>query len=726
MKKNRFQSSLIALSALTLLPLQYGQAAPKPVPQITHTVNPEILALLKSNDSQFTPELRTAFLAHAKKQVLEKLSSQGKSVDPKLLTWIDSDTQAADAVYGSVYPADPNILLNLHTLWSEIGPETKTTYKQLCLAAAVARRGVGVDSLASFGKWGHLYKLAREAKAAGKDPATVLAKSANKSNDLLPKSENDKVAYQAVASYLQAQELTPRQAFEDKEKLTEVAKILQRNNCTIKANKCLKGILIIDGKRPKERSATLSVSEYFKFLVKINKIPAPDLPLDEGQQWPIFPVTTAPWPLLMPLSHSIPQDEADYIWSKFLGKQDGKRIHTYGPYRKGAAAQNPTYDSREWHWKAWPSLIKEGGVCGTMSTIAMWTYTTLGRPVLKAGQPGHSCLVTYNVTADGQFIGSVGQSVTAGPDGTGTSWLFQDGASWKCRGAGANAVHHYGLALSMNRGVDNYMKSRMALHVYRMMSTSQKRTLGRQLLNNCLQKNPYNTELWYTLAKDAESVDIILGTIQKSKKLIRSDAEAEAAQDGDASAAIEGAEKNQGRNAQSTAKTKATYLKLINEAIIANALAEPKKFDSSDQIKALEYLTQQTTPSKEIILAKDRFYLAVNGPQKLATLMQNDVSEFLTSPPKGRKAIGRSQGLLKKRIAQLATIGMATKDYQLCLKSMIDDFPESKASYKKKGVKKLNPLFEECFKALYKSYSRKPRNHAGRKQLDQLKKSLLQ
>ncbi|NQZ59527.1 MAG: hypothetical protein HRT88_18915, partial [Lentisphaeraceae bacterium] len=588
---------------------------------------------------------------------------------------------------------------------------------------------------ANFKRWGATIKAAEAATQAGKDPAKALLKVTTKSaktlTAMIPQSATDKRAYAAVAAWLKKNKLTSQQAFENKKLLAQTGALLKKNASEIKPNICLKGLLIIKGQRPSKRTLAPKVSTFLKFLVKIHQIPARKLNLEKGQRWPLFPTTTtAPWPILMPLACTMPLDEAQYIWEKFQGKHGRQRLHTYGPYNVGEKKSILTLEESKWHWASWPSLIKVGGRCGTMSTVAMGCLTALGRPTLKAFQPGHSCLVTYNVTSNGKFTSSVSQGVTAGPDGTGAPWLFRDGSTWDCNNAGAKAVHHFGLALAMNSGLDSYMDSRIALHIYKTLPAELKTSHGIPLLISCLAKNLYNTELWYTLARDTRSFKLLIKLLTYIDRKLPKHAGAEVVKArGDASAAISGAQEQTNRVTVSAANNIAAYRQLIERSILKNAFAEPTNFSVKDQQLALSFLKQYKDNSTDMQLAYDRFQTALTGPAVIQKQVLQQLQYLITNTAKGkheRRAMKSAERTFTFRLAQTALLIKDNKEVGQWLRSLMKSVPLSKAVLSNnKGEKRFSKLYEQILGSLRTSYLVKPRNKQGLTGIKELRTKML-
>lgn len=538
------------------------------LPQL-RDVDPEIHSILKSSNGKFTPQLRNVFLKKAKETVLDSLQSLGKQVDQNMLSWLDSDSMARDAVYGSISPVDPDILLNLNQLWQELGAEFTKKYKNLTLSAAIARRGFGVDSLPTFGWWGSHYPKIAKAKKKGMTYTELMYKNWKPAKaPSIPAAKT--IAYKKVKEFLAAENLTYKKAW-----VSEKAKIKSILNVTGSKPKvrkkiydCLFKLLrVYSTQMPWRRTCHPRVSDYIKYIVNIVEIPASTLSLTNKQNWPYFPTLTAPWPLMMPLARTLPLDECQYIFEKYQGKHGKPRLHAYGPYISDTRP-NRLVD-RPWTPDSYPAVIKIGGVCGTMSTIAASAYTGLGRPSVKVGQPGHSALVSYSINRKGESRMNMEQSI-AGPLMTWAFWFFRDGrCAWKgLSGRGSRAHHHDGLALSMNFGLTSYMDTRIALHIHRTLpQQEQEGKLGSTLLLSTLRKNPCNTEVSYTLAAkttDGASIVVFMDSLPSFMK---------------DTSFTKGLNKNM-----------YFYRKRVFKTILSRVLTNPNKFTPEDQLLILNYL----------------------------------------------------------------------------------------------------------------------------------------
>ena len=222
-----------------------------------------------------------------------------------------------------------------------------------------------------------------------------------------------------------------------------------------------------------------------------------------------FPMTTAPWPLLMPLYHAYPLAEAQYILETNQGRHGRDRYHTYGPYQAGEAEWAAELHPSPWHWNAWPDVIIHGGVCTVMAPMAVETHVSLGDPAMMAGQPGHCNFFSFG-HAGNSWHTAVEHDFSGGPTVTFGAWLFneigntpglgeQNGRPW------AGAEYQLGLSLAMNVGLSRYIDTRIAVNLYEQLSKEAQPVTGAALLKQAIRTNPYNPGPWYLLAQQTRS-----------------------------------------------------------------------------------------------------------------------------------------------------------------------------------------------------------------------------
>jgi hypothetical protein len=235
--------------------------------------------------------------------------------------------------------------------------------------------------------------------------------------------------------------------------------------------------------------------------------------------WPLFPIKSAPWPLLMPLVHKVPLKESSYIWEAYQGEHGEDRFHTYGPYRDDATAMPDMLLPSHWFWDAFPDRIVHGGECIPISKGTVDLYSSLGKPAMASAQPGHSNLISFQ--KDGEtWKAEIEQDFAGGAHVTFAQWYFDDDERNDLNFRGlygwAGAEYQLGLALGMNLGVDTYMDVRMASNIYQALPESEHKSVGRTLLLNALEENPFDPDPWYRLfqVSDCDQKFALAGAIR--------------------------------------------------------------------------------------------------------------------------------------------------------------------------------------------------------------------
>ncbi len=676
----------------------------------------ELQRLAMQSKGVWSPALREAYLKQVRSEMMSKLKKSGLKVSSETIAWVDGHDFAQQAVYGSVYPADVRILLNLEQLRSDLGAKTFEKYAQFCVGAAVARRSIGVGPIANAHvnlKFTKLYDWGDVARAAEQDPAQWLA-----GRERQTKSVAGSAALASVKGYLKKNSLSPKAAYTSEPHRKALENILTKSGLK-KPERALPGVLhqvmVGQGVRPEKRGDHPRVADYLKFLDRIHSTPKSKMALEAGQKWPLYPVKESPWPILMPLSMAWPLDEAEYIWQKYQGKHGGKRLHTYGPYNRFPVGVDNSLDKSQWHWSAWPSVITTGGVCGTMSSIANGTYTSLGVPIVKAGQPGHSCIVRYDINVKGEYLAGVGQSATGGPDKTTAPWLFADGQNTRNRGKySVYSEHHYGLAQGMNVGLESYLDTRMAMHFYNAMTKEEQAGLGRRLVLSALDNNPCNIEAWYVLARDTRSGEELAGLLLAFGEKLQVDAMMEKHSDRDVSADL-GEDKVSAKQSVDSKVATLRHIGLEQMAVIG--LRDIKRFSKADLQLVIGQLNELIKDGNNHLAPMlDRCLCEVNGPEAIQSEITKNLQRFLNHPPKERKNVRRVSGLLTKRIAAVAAVTESRQQREQWLMQLTGEFsPKQKVVVSKKKGKQIDKFYASISGELVKSLKSKPRNKKGLK-----------
>ena len=462
----------------------------------------ETLELLRGNDGALKPAIHASYVEWAKREVLEQLKPESNPAFADALHEIESDPMLSDAVFTSVYPPDKSIFRNYAELRSNLGAKFERKYRSLVVAAAVVHRRGGVSKR----------DLSDDVVPDAED---LEVDSELPESDLPSKEEAPDELRSGIAEFMKSTHNSAIEIYEQPAKQQQLSSFLESRQVNSKViaklsqpkalGRALKSAMVAIGQRPAKRQPRPDIATWLKYLATVYES-TPTFPKTadkDPRHWPLFPIDKAPWPLLMPLARPMPLDEARYIYEKFEGMHGRDRYHTYGPYHKWEAQLRLELKPSPWHWVAWPDRIIHGGVCVTMSGIAVDTHRALCQPAVPAGQPHHSNLISYHF-ANGEWSAHIDQAFAGGPPVTHALWLFndvRDGPARLTKKSDAGAEYHLGLGAGMDAGPRSYIESRIAVHLYRALSKSERATIGAKLLKQATLVNPYNPEPWYLLAE---------------------------------------------------------------------------------------------------------------------------------------------------------------------------------------------------------------------------------
>ena len=460
--------------------------------------------VLQNAGGKLTPEVRNAYLEWAEKTVVQELHDSKEAVPETCLADVRRDSMVRDAMFGSVYPPDPSILQNYAELRSELGAPFLAKYRSLVVAFSVARRIKGVEKADSLKEIGHDYQIGFWTDESIQNPG----------------SEPEKDFIRRIAAFMTQAQVTAASLYMNvslQEHLKEVlaqqgvpAGFIGEVRKSVQFGERLKAAMVVLKQRPGARDPKPAPAAWIRHLAALNEAKPSSTP--NQWAWPLFPVDTAPWPLLMPLAHAVPLSEADYIWEAYQGQHGDDRYHTYGPYRGDDDVMPDSLRPSRWFWDAWPDRIVHGGMCVPISKGTVDLYTCLNKPAMWAGQPGHANLISFQYVSK-SWTAEIEQDFAGGPTVTTAQWYFDEDPGTQIRFRDlyfwAGAEYHLGLALGMNLGVKSYMDTRVAANIFRTVPAEDRPTLGVKLLRGALAVNPFNPEIWYRLAES--SPDPMLG-----------------------------------------------------------------------------------------------------------------------------------------------------------------------------------------------------------------------
>jgi len=363
--------------------------------------------LLDLSGGKLTAEVREPYLTWAEGAVLQELRQKEQTIPQDCLAEVRGDATLRDAAFGAVFPPDPSILQNYAQLRAKLGSRLIASYSSLAIAVAIAKRVKGVETLEATGGSGSA--SANENQDFGHDYQPELWAD----ESLRGMGNDDEKNYvRLVADFMRANQVAALDLYKNSGLQQQLVAFLNRHSVptalieetkqSIQFGERLKNAMVILGQRPTSRDQRPTAAAWLKHLIRIFESTPDSTPTVYGKvlPWPLFPLDKAPWPLLMPLAHTVPLSEAGYIWEAFKGEHGDDRYHTYGPYRGDDDAMPYELQPSKWFGDAWPDRIVHGGECAPISKGTVDLYSALGKPAMWAGQPGHANLISFKYLAE--------------------------------------------------------------------------------------------------------------------------------------------------------------------------------------------------------------------------------------------------------------------------------------------------------------------------------------
>jgi hypothetical protein len=425
-----------------------------------------------------TPELRTNFLAGAE----TTLRAQAK-VAADFWDWLDQHPQIRAGLLSAEEPAPAEFAENLDGLRHALGTDTANRYANLLLGVSLGQKITGGGDGAYL--------------------ATALSSSTEPESDPRVKK---------VADYLKQKNLSVVDFIAKQDAIFSelgIDSLKKKEN-----NEFINHLALATGTFPPHQN--LPLAEELKKVIAHYETKLPPF-ADKGPEWPLFPLDTAPWPLLAPMRQTISDRELDYLWNRFQGKMPeagAKRLVTYSQYTWNYEKPEVRYKQSEWFPSAIPRIIEDGGVCGRQSTLAQLSQVGLGRPAVGMYQPGHRALLSYRFDGQSGNYSVVREQSITSPDKSTCQWYLPPAEGPRAKG-NVGVEYHVALALAMNNGLDRYTDSRIAFLLAQKKSGDEQRAL----LESAVNLNPFNLDAWFALAKiagnDTAAVNQLLERLDK-------------------------------------------------------------------------------------------------------------------------------------------------------------------------------------------------------------------
>lgn len=499
-------------------------------------------AALYDSGFLFNEEVRGAFFDHCMRLVAPKLHFSEVT-----WAWLEKHPAVFNAAFALEYPPNPNVVHNFVKLAKLVGPVYAEKYEQLLIAYAVAYRGEKLlDSSLTADRYGimntrNLTFDPKRKEALEQEVRTRQGWSVNHDVAVPPEAS---LAHDSQGRLFQdeAQRLARLRALHGKFDLggdaaaTKLVNWLKKNPktqiselVTMDAGRlrAKTGVDLGAGREPKSLPWDKIAHVAGRYPPRTPGTVAENLCLrilryeEKGaERSKLFPLSQAPWPLLLLLTQEDPVDESTFWWNYYKGKGS---VPGYATYSFDYTKPEIRYRDAMWHPDATPRILSDGGVCGRLSTMAEFAQRSIGTPAAGMGQPGHRAFMTYEF-ANGRFRAVMHHSVDTIEVST-VGWTlpplygpvtdkqtkltgFAPMTAANSDNALRNNVRwHIGLCEAMNIGLANWEDSRMAMHILDLYtanadpglnaSTEQQEALLRSAMVTCIA----NTDVIFRLAQ---------------------------------------------------------------------------------------------------------------------------------------------------------------------------------------------------------------------------------
>ncbi|MFT5497252.1 MAG: hypothetical protein ACI9TH_002658 [Kiritimatiellia bacterium] len=513
----------------------------------------QLLKTCEQKKYTYSPELRAAYLAYAKKSAMDQLDERGKPLPPEFLTWVDKDPSIAAGVYAA-HPKPEDVLLWLYSLRLDLGKAKFEQYRHLALAAALVSAKEGLEPDINIRE-----PLKLVIPGDPRKPANTKAKDRtldvndhiinfltdNTIDAVVPvgkieppelKYDDRGIAIPAppskqpgetkkvtrslyAADVLASRELQQKFNAYMKERGQKVYidcgdKVVHWNSTDAvqgeqrkkveEAYRIFRAAYEAKGLLPAQRDPFPSPAERCAYMIRNHAYIFPP-ELREKRKWPRFPLD-APWPMLTMLAADRqPLREREERWIAF---RDRGEVHTYGEYIGAVAQQFSMQSARRlkpyaFSYTTVQMMLKDGGVCGTMGSIAARGGVSLGVPACQATQPGHCAYVFFQFDPKKQtYACKGGQYAGVGDEKTGpfTPWPFEARFRRMNRTSGHEIeyhdrkpmIYHQAMAWGMNYDAKGFMDATIAHAVFQLLPDEQRKSDGIKLLESGLALNPYH------------------------------------------------------------------------------------------------------------------------------------------------------------------------------------------------------------------------------------------
>lgn len=513
----------------------------EPIPPTGNAALRWLDAALYDSGFVFNDEVREAYYDHCMELITPQLHFNEMTWD-----WLNEHPAVFNATFSLEYPPNPNVVHNFVKFAKVVGPAYAEKYQQLLIAFAVKTRNRRVlDSSLKTDRYGTISgrNFTWDPKRKGELEEQVLrqkgwsvnhdvavpnkAAFAKDSSGELFQDEADR--YNRLTRLHSAFDLgSDEDAKRTVNWLKQNGKVKIYELMGLEARQFYNktGISLSQGRAPSALPWDKIAAVAHRYPPRTNGTIIENLCLrimryeEKGaERSQLFPLSKAPWPLLLMITQEDPVDESTYWWSMYKGKGS---VPNYSTYSFDYTKPEVRYADGDWHPDATPRILTDGGVCGRLSTMAEFAARSTGTPAHGMGQPGHRAYMTYSY-ANGRFQANMHHSVDNVEVST-VDWQLPPiygpvtdpktkltGFAKMVPGNSDNYLRnnfrwHVGLCEAMNLGLANWEDSRMACLILDIYTSNENEALNASanqkeaLLRSAMLRNIANTDVIFRLA----------------------------------------------------------------------------------------------------------------------------------------------------------------------------------------------------------------------------------
>lgn len=533
---------LMAVTAVTAMAqVRDRGAAGEPVPPTGNADLRWLDAALYESGFIFNESVREAYYEHCMRLIAPQLHFTERTWE-----WLNEHPAVFNATFSLEYPPNSNVVHNFVKLAKLVGPVYAEKYQQLLIAFAVKYRGsrlldsslsadrYGIVSSREF-TWDPKRKAELEAQVSRQQGWSVNHDVAVPNDAAFARDTNGKMYQDEVERKNRLTNLHQQFDLGSDEDAKRTVNWLKQNGKTkiyelMGLNRInfynKTGISLKEGREPKDLPWDKIAHVAHRYPPRTNGTIVENLCLrimryeEKGaERSNLFPLSRAPWPLLLLLTQQDPVDESTYWWLWY--KQKGS-VPNYSTYSFDYTKPEIRYNDGAWHPDSTPRILTDGGVCGRLSTMAEFADRSIGTPAQGMGQPGHRAYMTYSYS-NGKFRANMHHSVDTIQVST-VGWhlppIYGPVTDPKTKLTGFarmlpnncdaydrdNFRWHIGLCEAMNIGLTNWEDSRMACLILDIYSSNANPELNAStnqqeaLLRSAMLLNIANTDVVFRLA----------------------------------------------------------------------------------------------------------------------------------------------------------------------------------------------------------------------------------